>query len=99
MKLWIVPGNGRSWLRKKKKSRSNYWKLIKEKRPAIAGLFFYFVPFTRNACITPGIQPKAVNNKLIKNVTPSPCFMNTANGGNRMFKTTVRIDIAFDLFG
>ncbi|GGG42333.1 hypothetical protein GCM10011532_27690 [Christiangramia forsetii] len=61
--------------------------------------FSYRVPFTRNACITPGIQPKAVNSKLIKKVTPNPCFINTASGGKRIFNTIVRIDIVLILFG
>ena len=39
----------------------------------------------------PGIQPKRVSNILIKKVPPIPCFKNTDNGGNKMFKIIVNI--------
>jgi len=41
----------------------------------------------------PGIQPKAVNSKLIRKVTPRPCFIKTAKGGNKIFKMIVNIII------
>ena len=39
---------------------------------------YYYHLLTINACITPGSHPKAVSKRLIKKVTPNPCFKNTA---------------------
>jgi hypothetical protein len=72
-----------------------------EKEAGNSGLFLsiYFVPFTINAWITPGIQAKSVSNTLIKNVLPIPCFKKTARGGSKMFKIIVSSDIMNSFFG
>lgn len=47
--------------------------------------------------MTPGSQASSVNTILIRSAVPTPCFKNTANGGNRIFSTIVSKDILFNL--
>ena len=54
-----------------------------------------FYLLTINACITPGSHPKAVSKRLIKKVTPNPCFKNTAKGGINIFSKIVSNDIMY----
>lgn len=99
MRLLKAPGSGSKLCQKERKKTIKFLSLFNKKRPVLNRSFFifeilyYLVPFTRKACITPGIQPNAVNNKLIKKVTPKPCLRKTASGGNRIFSTIVSIDI------
>ena len=45
--------------------------------------------------MTPGNQANMVSKMLINKVDPTPCFMNTANGGNKMFRIMVSNDMLF----
>ena len=45
--------------------------------------------------MTPGNQASNVSKILIKRVVPIPCFIKTANGGNRIFRIIVSSDITF----
>lgn len=45
--------------------------------------------------MTPGIQANMVSKMLINKVDPIPCFINTARGGNKMFRIMVSNDIIY----
>ena len=48
-----------------------------------------------NAWITPGSHPMSVRMMLISKVEPTPWFIYTARGGNRIFKIIVSILLVF----
>ncbi|ALM21740.1 hypothetical protein AAT17_11100 [Nonlabens sp. MIC269] len=50
---------------------------------------------TINACITPGIKNIRVSIRLIRKSLPKPLASPTPNGGIKMFKMIVKIDIVF----
>ena len=45
--------------------------------------------------MTPGNQASKVNKMLIKSVVPTPCFIKTASGGNKIFRIIVSNDITY----
>ncbi len=47
--------------------------------------------------MTPGIHPIKVSSMFRKNAPPSPRFMNTATGGNKMLNMIVNNDIVLVL--